>query len=99
LVAGVGFEAEVKEKQEITQEIQTSAKSLQDRTLAGFSTSPPEQKVTASPHSGNTSTQPKCAKCVYENGLPEDLAEVVVAWPGLSPAVKAGILALVNAAK
>lgn len=39
---------------------------------------------------------PKCAKCVYAEGLPEDLAEVVTAWLDLAPKVKAKILSKVR---
>jgi hypothetical protein len=61
---------------------------------AGTAASP---QSTHSIHSDNTFLHEKCARSVH--ALPEDLALVVDAWDHLPEAVKAGILAMVNAAR
>ena len=96
LVAGVGFEPEVKQKQEVAQSKQNSTKPLQDNALDDSSNPASEQNLTPSSQSRNTSSHEKLVHSVYENGLPEDLAEVVTAWPDLSVEMKAEILAKVR---
>ena len=39
---------------------------------------------------------PKCVPCVYQDGIPDDLAEVVAVWADLSVEMKAEILAKVR---
>lgn len=82
---------------EKTEASHSSAKSRQNSALGDSPGSAPKQNLTVSSHSFNTSTQPKCAKCVYPDGLPEDLAEVVAAWSDLALEVGAEILAKIRA--
>ena len=93
LVAGVGFEPEVEQKQEVAQSKQNSTKPLQDNALDDSSNPASEQNLTPSSQSCNTTSHEKRVHSVYADGMPEDLAEVVAVWPDLSVEMKAEILA------
>ena len=99
LVAGVGFEPEVEQKQEFAQSKHNSTKPLQDNALDDSSNPAPEQNLTPSSQSRNTGTQEKRVHSVYENGIPDDLAEVVGAWSALSQEERAEILATIRTAR
>ncbi len=74
------------EHKQYTDDTQT----LQKSTRAGVSSSPSE-------HQNDTFLHEKYVICVSE--ISDDLATVVHAWDKLPEAVKAGILAMVNAAR
>jgi hypothetical protein len=61
----------------------------------------PQQNSTLLAHQKDTSIHSECATCVQRHRptLPHDLTEVVDAWGNLPDAVKAGILAMVNATR
>jgi hypothetical protein len=40
---------------------------------------------------------PSSSEFPFARHIPSELAKVVIAWPGLPPIVKAGILAMINA--
>jgi hypothetical protein len=60
---------------------------------------PPCHPVTTSRHPSDAETRGACCAGVARADLPADLAQLVDAWPNLSEAVRAEILALVDAAK
>ena len=73
---------------------QEVGKPPQNQTLAPTAQQAPEQKPALSEHAEDTSAPPSNARF-----MPEDLAQVVEAWDRLPAAVRAGILAMVDASK
>ena len=59
------------------------------------------QRATFPEQLDNISVHPNCATCVQANrqDLPDDLIKVVDAWGSLPEPIRAGILAVVNAAR
>jgi hypothetical protein len=58
------------------------------------------QRATSPEQFSNKSVHPNCATCVQANrqDLPDDLIRVIDAWSSLQGPIRAGILAIVNAA-
>ena len=73
-------------------------KPLQNNTLATSPTEPDSQKATPSTQGANKFQQPKCVPDVYQN-IPADLAKVVAESKHLPEAIRAGILAMICAAR
>jgi hypothetical protein len=63
--------------------------------------STPQQNLTVPAYQKDTSMHSKGVTCVQQRRptFPKDLTEVVDAWDNLPDAVKAGILAMVNATR
>jgi len=98
LVEAAGLEPESSVPPEIAESAQNLANPKQDSALPESPSPAPETKTCisehASLHCSDTSAQPNNATF-----MPDDLAQVVDAWDTLPDAVKAGILAMVNAAR
>jgi hypothetical protein len=84
-----------------TQIAQTHKNSQHINTLPEPALSTPQQNPTLPAYQKDTSMHSKSVICVQQNRatFPDDLAEVVDAWEQLPTAVKAGILAMVNATR
>jgi hypothetical protein len=63
----------------------------------GFYSLPTEHQPHTSEHQNDTVLREKCVICVSD--LAGDLREIIDAWENLPKAVKAGIVAMVNAAR
>jgi hypothetical protein len=75
-----------------------TTKPLQNNTLATSPTESDSQKATSSTQGDNNFQQLKCVPDVYQN-IPADLAKVVAEWEHLPEAIRAGILAMICAAR
>ena len=75
-----------------------TTKPLQNNTLATSLSATDSQKTTPSTQGDNEFQQPKCVPDVYQN-IPADLAKVVAEWEHLPQAIRAGILAMICAAR
>jgi hypothetical protein len=95
LAPEVGLEPIEAENENTTCGQHEAAKPLQNNTLATTPTSTDSQKATPSTQGDNKLQQPKCVPAVYQN-LPEDLMQVVAAWPKLSDDSKRKIVDLVT---
>jgi hypothetical protein len=84
-----------------TQTTQTRENSRRINALSEAVSFTAQQYPTLSAHQKDTSTHSECATSVqrHEPHLPNDLTEVMDAWGNLPDAVKAGILAMVNATR
>jgi hypothetical protein len=84
-----------------TQITQTHENSQQINTLPEAMLSTPQQNPTVPAYQKDTSMHSKGVTCVQQHRptFPGDLAEVVDGWEKLPDAVKAGILAMVNATR
>jgi len=100
LVAGAGFEPTPRPSAALTEPQHKDTKPAQNHNLADSEQQLPEQKTTLSEEEKlRFQTPPGCTQGVPESSLPADLAQVVEAWGRLPEAVKADILAMVNAAR
>ena len=84
-----------------TQGAHIRAKSQHIKTLPHPASPLPPHKPAPSEHQQVTSVHEKCVTCVHQSqpALPDDLRAVVETWDSLNEAVKAGILAMVQAAR
>ena len=100
MAPAVGLEPQAGLPAEKTEPSQNRAKSIQFNALPDSVTPPQKQKSTLSQHNPRKKARSKCAICVQQNQstIADDLAQVVAAWDNLPGAVKAGILAMVEAA-
>jgi hypothetical protein len=100
LVAGAGFEPKEAVSAEVTDSAQNPPKPEHFHALPDSPSPGPEQKP--APPEGRSShfhALPGCTQVVPKTTLPADLAQVVEAWGRLPEAIRAGILAMVKAAK
>ncbi len=81
-----------------TEPIHTRTNDKQINTLQHSDSSVEEHNQTSGEQQNNTILHPKCVTCVQQN-VPDDLREVMGAWEHLPEAVKAGIVAMVKAAR
>ena len=96
-----GIEPDSQLSSEETEPAQNCAKSRQINALPDSTGSASEQKRALPEQNPDRSTHPKCVPSVHLDrpGMPGDLALVVEAWDGLPEAIRAGILAMVKAAR
>ena len=94
MVGGAGFEPKQTSPSKTTQFEQNDANTRQINTLSDPPSPVAEQTSALPAHSSGSSERPD-----HATFMPEDLAQVVAAWDHLSPAVKAGIVAMVAASK
>ena len=94
---GAGFEPELLPSASCADSQQETDKPAQNQTVASSAQQDPEQKP-APPEdpSLHFQTPPGCTQVVRPS-LPDDLAQVAEAWDRLPQAVRAGIMAMVNA--
>lgn len=94
----VGFEPEEPVSAEVAQSMRNCAIPIRDNALPASTSQDPEQNSALSAHLPDTSAHPEHVRSMFRN-LPPDLAEVVEAWDRLPEAIKAGIVAIVTAAR
>jgi hypothetical protein len=98
MVEAAGFEPCAVESPETTEPVQNRAKTIQNSALPDTA-DPTQKQFRAFPQQNpNKNPHPKCVICVSRGEGPDDLAEVIAAWPHLPQKVKARILAMVKAA-
>ena len=84
-----------------TEPAQVRAKPKQINALPDSVASTSEQNRALPEQNSDRSVHQKCVPSVHLDnpGMPDDLAQVVVAWDSLPEVLKAGILAMVEAAR
>ena len=99
MVEAAGFEPGSVESPDTAESAQNRAKSIQNSALSD--TADPASKQSRALSQQNPSKNPhqKCVICVSRGEASDDLARVVAAWDRLPEAVKAGILAMAEAAR
>ena len=98
-VEAAGIEPVEVQGSESTSAQQENTKALQNNILDSSRSVTDEQESTPPIQTHNTSQQPKCVPAVYQNALPEDLAQIMAAWPSLSAELKHDIFELANSRK
>ena len=97
MVEAAGIEPSSQVCSEATEPAQNCAKSKQINALPDSAASASEQNRALSTQDPDRSAHPKRVPSVHQ--LPPDLARIAEAWDSLPEAVKAGILAMVDAAR
>ena len=97
-----GIEPTAAQSGESTPSVQKRAKSSQNQTLTASdtppSTSPKSKSMQKQCTSDTLSDPPTLYGTIYEEAVPEDLAQVIAAWDKLPAKVKNKVLKLVQAA-
>jgi hypothetical protein len=100
MVEAAGFEPRSTVSFGAAESQQNSAKSRQISALPDSANPSREQTHSFPEQNQDNNPHPKCATCVQQDRseLPDDLSELVTAWSHLTEVVRAGILAMVQAA-